>query len=249
MTIIKQEENFIKENKILRKNIYIKYRNMLNRCYNKTNPRYIDYGGKGIIVCKEWLGKNGFDNFYIWAKNNGFKHKLQLDKDILSDKLNIKLPYYSPETCKFVTASVNMSFMKKTLKNTSGYIGVSKKRSRYSVELKVNKIKKRLGVYATAYEAAATRESYIIINKIESRLNNVNTFNNWSIDISNKRKTKNTSKYIGIVKAKGKFTGNVKINNKRISIGVYDTELEAAKKRNNIIILNNIKNYKLNIIN
>ena len=57
--------------------------------------------------------------------------------------------------------------MKKTLKNTSGYIGVSRKRSKYSVELRVNKEKKRLGVYDTAYEAASTREAYIVINNIE----------------------------------------------------------------------------------
>lgn len=33
------------------------------RCYNKNNKRYEDYGGRGIKVCKRWRGKNGYANF------------------------------------------------------------------------------------------------------------------------------------------------------------------------------------------
>ncbi len=32
------------------------------RCYNKNNPKYPDYGGRGIEVCARWL--NSFENFY-----------------------------------------------------------------------------------------------------------------------------------------------------------------------------------------
>jgi hypothetical protein len=32
------------------------------RCYNENNQRYIDYGGRGIIVCTRWL--ESFLNFY-----------------------------------------------------------------------------------------------------------------------------------------------------------------------------------------
>lgn len=32
------------------------------RCYNINNPRYIDYGGRGITVCDTWL--NDFTIFY-----------------------------------------------------------------------------------------------------------------------------------------------------------------------------------------
>ena len=34
---------------------------MLQRCTNQNNPRYVDYGGRGITVCKRWLL---FDNFF-----------------------------------------------------------------------------------------------------------------------------------------------------------------------------------------
>lgn len=35
---------------------------MRRRCYAKTHPKYIYYGGRGIIVCNRWL--KSFENFY-----------------------------------------------------------------------------------------------------------------------------------------------------------------------------------------
>jgi hypothetical protein len=33
------------------------------RCHNPNNPRYKDYGAKGITVCDRWRGDDGFKNF------------------------------------------------------------------------------------------------------------------------------------------------------------------------------------------
>lgn len=38
--------------------------NMKQRCYNSKNPRYPDYGGRGIRVCDEWL--NSFEAFFAY---------------------------------------------------------------------------------------------------------------------------------------------------------------------------------------
>jgi hypothetical protein len=35
---------------------------MRQRCYDKNNPRYGDWGGRGIRVCDSW--KDSFENFY-----------------------------------------------------------------------------------------------------------------------------------------------------------------------------------------
>lgn len=43
---------------------YMAWVNMRNRCYYKNNNHYHRYGGRGITVCKRWLGENGFINFY-----------------------------------------------------------------------------------------------------------------------------------------------------------------------------------------
>ncbi len=56
------------------------YRQMKQRCLNENSPRYSDYGGRGITICKEWLGKNGFCSFKDWALKNGYAEGLSIDR-------------------------------------------------------------------------------------------------------------------------------------------------------------------------
>jgi hypothetical protein len=42
--------------------IYSVWQNMKDRCYNSAHKYYKHYGGRGIIVCPEWL--ESFENFY-----------------------------------------------------------------------------------------------------------------------------------------------------------------------------------------
>jgi hypothetical protein len=42
---------------------YRSWQAMKGRVLNPNNSSYSDYGGKGVRVCKRWLGKNGFVNF------------------------------------------------------------------------------------------------------------------------------------------------------------------------------------------
>lgn len=71
------------------------YRNMVNRCYNKNFPRYVYYGRKGISICEEWRGGDGFFNFYSWAISHGYKNNLQIDRiDTYGN--------YEPANCRWV---------------------------------------------------------------------------------------------------------------------------------------------------
>ncbi len=36
---------------------------MLQRCHNQKNPTYERYGAKGVTVCEQWRGDDGFVNF------------------------------------------------------------------------------------------------------------------------------------------------------------------------------------------
>ena len=36
---------------------------MRHRCNSVSHKQFVDYGGRGIRVCPEWQGQNGFDNF------------------------------------------------------------------------------------------------------------------------------------------------------------------------------------------
>lgn len=57
----------MKENAQRRHPIVSSYNTMIQRCYNKNNQQYKDYGGRGIKVCDRWLPKQpnsqGFWNF------------------------------------------------------------------------------------------------------------------------------------------------------------------------------------------
>ena len=57
---------------------------MIQRCYNKNNPYYKNYGAKGITVCDKWKTFEGFlDDF---DKIKGFSEEIFNSKKIFLDK-------------------------------------------------------------------------------------------------------------------------------------------------------------------
>lgn len=69
---------------------------MLDRCRNKNNPAWQYYGGRGIKVCKRWLGPKGFQNFLadMGSRPSG--------KSI--DRKNND-GNYTPRNCRWATAA------------------------------------------------------------------------------------------------------------------------------------------------
>jgi len=78
---------------------YYTYRNMIYRCYKKTCKSYKSYGAKGIVVCQEWQGEEGYKNF---LKDMGFKPSLCYHLHRKDNNL-----IYSKDTCIWIPKDIH----------------------------------------------------------------------------------------------------------------------------------------------
>lgn len=94
--------------------IYNIYICMKERCYNPKATSYENYGGRGIRICPEWLGENGFMNFYNWSMEHGYSKELSIDR--IDSNGN-----YEPNNCRWETSkSQNNNTRKNRIINYNG---------------------------------------------------------------------------------------------------------------------------------
>ena len=154
-------------------NLYKRYCDMKSRCYNKNKKNYKYYGGRGIKVCDEWLGENGYNSFKKWALENGYKKELSLDK--IDNNGN-----YSPNNCRWTTRRIQNINKRPTIPNTSGFVGVRKHScsNRYYGSVKINDKGYYTGMSDDIIIAAIMRNNYIIDNNLDNELNDLSQYEN-----------------------------------------------------------------------
>ena len=82
--------------------LYNTYNNMKERCLNIGGRDYMKgYGCRGITICDEWLGPDGWETFVKWSLDNGWVKNQGLSIDRIDVNGN-----YCPENCRWTTTKV-----------------------------------------------------------------------------------------------------------------------------------------------
>jgi len=97
--------------------LHKEWRGIKHRCKNPSASHYEQYGGKGIKVCDEWQGENGFVNFMNWAMANGYSDDKSIDR--IDPNGN-----YDSSNCRWVDMQVQSRNRGVKRTNTSGVTGV-----------------------------------------------------------------------------------------------------------------------------
>lgn len=140
---------------------YFTWNNMIRRCSNQENHNYINYGGRGITVCDEWLDAK---TFIEWAESTHPNIEgLTLDRIDANGN-------YEPSNCRWAdktTQALNRRMRKTT---PSGNIGVNYRKNKWISTIWLNKKSINLGSFLTKEEAVQARDNYIIENNLPHKL-------------------------------------------------------------------------------
>ena len=143
--------------------LYGTWRQMVQRCTNSKHKNYKNYGGRGIIICEEWLD---IKKFIAWAESTHPNIEGYTLDRIDNDK------GYNPDNCRWTdktTQAINQRIQKN---NTSKVLGVSwtSRDKRWVAQISHMGKKVWLGQFISIEDAIEARNSYILVNKLPNPL-------------------------------------------------------------------------------
>jgi hypothetical protein len=83
------------------------WRGIKTRCLNTKVQEYPRYGGKGVLICVEWV--DDYKTFHEWSMANGYSSELSIDR--IDPNGN-----YEPRNCRWVDCKTQANNRVNTLK-------------------------------------------------------------------------------------------------------------------------------------
>lgn len=139
--------------------LYAAWSAMKDRCSNSNHQFWMEYGGRGITVCNDWL--ESYISFRDWANQAGYKKGLTLDRED-------NMANYSPDNCQWVNRVAQQRNRRSVKGSSSQYVGVSfvNRHKKWIASVKHDGKSVNLGLKTSELEAAITRDQYIIDNNL-----------------------------------------------------------------------------------
>lgn len=139
--------------------LHVTWANMKRRCLKPRGAEVHKYAG--ITLCDEWMS---FEPFMAWSLENGYADDMTIDR-IDSSK------GYEPGNCRYVDYSVQSANRRMTVKNKSGYVGVSWDRGKWIAKVQWRRKQIHLGRFADIMDAVKARNEYLIANDLPHLMN------------------------------------------------------------------------------
>ena len=132
--------------------LYQIWQSMRRRCNSKKDVSYLNYGARGISVCKEW---DDFNAFMEWAYSNGYTDEATR-KECTLDRINPN-GNYEPSNCRWTNSGVQ-GINRRKKDNKSGARGIwLTKSGKYHAVISVNNKRHCLGTFERIEDAVAAR--------------------------------------------------------------------------------------------
>jgi len=130
--------------------LYVTWESMKARCYNKNKASYKWYGGKGVIVCDEWL-----NDFWQFVSDMGDKPSPELTLDRIDSN-----GIYCKDNCRWLDSTGQAINKQIREDNTSGYKGVSyhKRSKKWRAYIHFQGVRYELGSFNYKEEAIEARK-------------------------------------------------------------------------------------------
>lgn len=148
--------------------IYRRWAAMMQRCYNKNNHNYFNYGGRGILVCESW---HKFENFYA---DMGDPPNNQLTLDRIDNNKG-----YSRDNCRWATKKEQGRNKRTTLLFNCD--GEKKTLLELAEKLKITPeaLQRRLKI-GLEFEEAISLRKYVRPSKLIEIKGKKNSLTNWA---------------------------------------------------------------------